>query len=97
MLFATKAPSEKRAEFRAALRSGKLLRFPGSFSPLVSLLIERQGFDGVYVSGAVLSADLGLPDTGLTTLSEAALFPKARLACLSAAGAGLRWGLSWWP
>lgn len=30
------------------------------------------GFDGVYVSGAVLSADLGLPDIGLTTLSEVA-------------------------
>ena len=72
MLFAKKSPAEKRADFRAALRTGKLLRFPGSFSPLVSLLIERQGFDGVYVSGAALSADLGLPDIGLTTLSEVA-------------------------
>jgi methylisocitrate lyase len=33
-------------------------------------MIERKGFDGVYISGAVLSADLGLPDIGLTTLSE---------------------------
>jgi methylisocitrate lyase len=33
-------------------------------------LIERHGFDGVYVSGAVMSAELGLPDIGLTTLSE---------------------------
>ena len=36
------------------------------------MLIERQGFEGVYVSGAALSADLGLPDIGLTTLSEVA-------------------------
>ncbi len=72
MLFAEKSASEKRADFRAALRSGKLLRFPGAFSPLVSLLIERQGFEGVYISGAVLSADLALPDIGLTTLSEVA-------------------------
>jgi methylisocitrate lyase len=72
MLFATKSAFDKRAAFRAALRSGELLRFPGAFSPLVSLLIERHGFDGVYVSGAVLSADLGLPDVGLTTLSEVA-------------------------
>jgi methylisocitrate lyase len=35
-------------------------------------LIERKDFDGVYVSGAVLAADLGLPDIGLTTLSEVA-------------------------
>jgi methylisocitrate lyase len=72
MLFPTKSAAQKRADFRAALRSGKLLRFPGAFSPLVSMLIERQGFEGVYISGAVLSADLGLPDVGLTTLTEVA-------------------------
>jgi methylisocitrate lyase len=72
MLFAQKSPAEKRADFRAALRSGKLMRFAGAFSPLVSLLIERQGFEGLYISGAVLAADLGLPDIGLTTLTEVA-------------------------
>ena len=72
MLFTSTSAEQKRVAFRAALRSGKLLRFPGSFSPLVSMLIERRGFEGVYVSGAVLSADLGLPDVGLTTLSEVA-------------------------
>jgi methylisocitrate lyase len=70
MLFPQKSPTQKRADFRAALNSGKLLRFPGAFSPLVSMLIERQGFEGVYISGAVLANDLGLPDVGLTTLSE---------------------------
>jgi len=70
MLFPLPTPQEKRAKFREALKSGKLQRFPGSFSPLVSMLIERIGFDGVYVSGAVLANDLGLPDIGLTTLSE---------------------------
>jgi methylisocitrate lyase len=72
MLFARKSSAQKRAGLRAALKSGKLLRFPGAFSPLVSMFIERQGFEGVYVSGAALSADLGLPDIGLTTLSEVA-------------------------
>ena len=72
MLFPTKSAAQKRADFRASLRSGKLLRFPGAFSPLVSRLIERQGFEGVYISGAVLSADLALPDVGLTTLTEVA-------------------------
>jgi len=32
--------------------------------------IEALNFEGVYVSGAALSAELGLPDIGLTTLSE---------------------------
>ncbi len=61
---------EKRKKLRSDLNSGRLLRYPGSFSPLVSMLIEEIGFDGVYISGAVLSNDLGLPDIGLTTLSE---------------------------
>lgn len=72
MLFTTKDPSQKRADFRAALDSGRLLQFPGAFSPLAAMSISNIGFDGVYVSGAVLSADLGLPDIGLTTLSEVA-------------------------
>jgi len=70
MLQATKSAADKRKEFRAALRSGKLLRMPGAFSPLVAMAIQRHGFEGIYVSGAALSADLGLPDIGLTTLSE---------------------------
>ncbi|MCL2516208.1 MAG: methylisocitrate lyase [Microbacteriaceae bacterium] len=72
MLYANSTPAEKRARFRERLASGELLRFPGAFNPLSARLIERRGFDGVYVSGAVLSADLGLPDIGLTTLTEVA-------------------------
>jgi methylisocitrate lyase len=72
VLYATTTPADKRAELRRRLESGDLLQFPGAFNPLSAKLIERCGFDGVYVSGAVLSADLGLPDIGLTTLSEVA-------------------------
>jgi len=72
MLFAKKSAAEKRAAFAGALKSGKLLRFPGAMSPLTAMMIEQKGFDGVYISGAVLAADLGLPDIGLTTLPEVA-------------------------
>jgi methylisocitrate lyase len=72
MIFAQKSAAAKRVDLRAALASGRLLRFPGAFSPLVAMLIEKQRFEGVYISGAGLSADLGLPDVGLTTLSEVA-------------------------
>lgn len=61
---------KKRNALRQSLKSGELLRFPGAFSPLVAMLIEEIGFEGVYISGAALSADLGLPDIGLTTLTE---------------------------
>ncbi len=70
MLFPEITAAEKRKNFRAQLKSGKLLRFPGSFSPIVSMMIEKKGFEGVYISGSVLSNDLGYPDIGLTTLSE---------------------------
>jgi methylisocitrate lyase len=70
MLFAKKTAAEKRADFRAALATGKLLQMPGAHAPIVSLIIEEQGFDGIYISGAALSAEMGLPDIGLTTLSE---------------------------
>ncbi|MGH3563311.1 MAG: methylisocitrate lyase [Mycobacterium sp.] len=72
LLAAASAPADKRAAFRAGLDSGRLQRFPGAFSPLVAKLVAEIGFEGVYVSGAVLSADLGLPDIGLTTLTEVA-------------------------
>ena len=72
MLHSSTPTSAKRAAFRAGLASGKLLRFPGAFSPLSAMLIARHGFEGVYVSGAVIAADLGLPDIGLTTLTEVA-------------------------
>ncbi len=70
MFFTTQNPAQKRKTFKDALGSGRLLRFPGAFSPLVSMAIEKIGFDGVYISGAVLANDLGYPDIGLTTLSE---------------------------
>ncbi|MDF2434991.1 MAG: methylisocitrate lyase [Mucilaginibacter sp.] len=72
MLYATTTPADKRANLRAALATGALLRFPGAFNPLSAKLIQDKKFDGVYISGAVIAADLGLPDIGLTTLTEVA-------------------------
>ena len=72
MLYSTITPAEKRVNLRAALATGELLRFPGAFNPLSAKLIQDRGFEGVYISGAVIAADLGLPDIGLTTLTEVA-------------------------
>ena len=68
----TASAEQRRVTLRDQLRSGRLLRFPGAISPLTAVLIEELGFDGCYVSGAALSADLALPDIGLTTLDEVA-------------------------
>ena len=72
MLSTTTTPSQRRQAFRAGLASGRLQILPGVFTPLSIRLIEDKGFDGAYISGAVMAAELGLPDIGLTTLSEVA-------------------------
>jgi len=72
MLHSALTAAAKRADFRAKVASGELIRMPGAFNPLSAMLIQQKGFEGVYISGAVLSADLGLPDIGLTTLTEVA-------------------------
>lgn len=72
MLYATTTPAQKRAALRERLATGDLLRFPGAFNPLSARLIQDKGMEGVYISGAVLSADLGLPDIGLTSVTEVA-------------------------
>ena len=72
MLYSKVSPAQKRANFRDSLSGSKILEFPGAFNPLSAKLIQEKGFDGVYISGAVIAADLGLPDIGLTTLTEVA-------------------------
>tara|TARA_B110001452_G_scaffold191924_1_gene162020 strand:- start:2098 stop:2994 length:897 start_codon:yes stop_codon:yes gene_type:complete len=70
MHFTKKNTLEKRSDFIKKLQSNKLLRFPGAYNPLCAKLIAEIGFDGVYISGGVMSNDLGLPDIGLTTLDQ---------------------------
>jgi len=70
MHFLKKNSTEKRLDLVKKLKSKKLLRFPGAYNPLCAKLIAEIGFDGVYISGGVMSNDLGLPDIGLTTLDQ---------------------------
>jgi len=70
MHFTKKNSSEKRTDLKNKLKKQKLLRFPGAYNPLTAKLITEIGFDGIYISGGVMSNDLGIPDIGLTTLRE---------------------------
>ena len=70
MHFVKKKIKEKRKDFVKKLKSGKILRVPGAYNPLTAKLIEEIGYDAVYVSGGVMSNDLGYPDIGLTTLED---------------------------
>jgi methylisocitrate lyase len=70
MHFTKKSSYEKRIELRNRLKKQKILKFPGAYNPLTAKLIFEIGFDGVYISGAVMANDLGIPDIGITTLKE---------------------------
>ena len=70
LIAAATSPADKRAAFRASLTSEGITRLPGAINPLTAKLIQEIGFEGVYVSGGAFSAGLGLPDIGLTTLTE---------------------------
>jgi len=64
--------SSRSARLRAAIRDHTVV-LPGAFNALTARAIERAGFEAVYLSGAALAnSRLGVPDVGLTTLSEAA-------------------------
>ena len=73
MHFVKKKAVDKRIDFSSKLKNKKILRFPGAYNPLTAKLIEEIGYDGVYVSGGVMSNDLGYPDIGLTTLKDVSL------------------------
>ena len=63
--------SSPGARLRAAVESERPLQIVGAVNAFCALLAERAGFRALYLSGAgVANASLGLPDLGMTTLSE---------------------------
>ena len=70
MHFTKRSSSEKRIELKNKLKKQQILKFPGAYNPLTAKLITEIGFEGIYISGAVMANDLGFPDIGITTLKE---------------------------
>ncbi len=58
------------AQFRELLRRDGMVVAPGAYDCITARLIERAGFDAVYMTGAGTAASLGYPDFGLVTMSE---------------------------
>ncbi len=52
------------------LKSGKILRTPGAHNGLAGLAAKKAGFETLYISGAGVSASMGLPDLGVMTLED---------------------------
>jgi methylisocitrate lyase len=52
------------------VRQARAQAVPGVYDPLSALLARQAGFRALYLSGAALSASLGLPDLGVMTADE---------------------------
>ncbi len=58
--------------FRALLDRPQILQMPGAHLGIAALLAKKQGFEALYMSGAAMSATMGLPDLGMITVDEVA-------------------------
>ena len=54
-----------------------IVKMPGAHDPLAALLARRAGFEALYLSGAAVTASLGLPDLGVLALDELVFFTRA--------------------
>ena len=62
---------QRRERLRKLLDGNSLIVAPGAYDALSARLIEQTGFPALYITGAgVASSRLGLPDIGLTTMTE---------------------------
>ncbi|MGC9449420.1 methylisocitrate lyase [Cereibacter johrii] len=62
------------ARFRAALARPGILRLPGAHNGMAALQAKAAGFPALYLSGAAMTAQMGLPDLGIITVDEVAFF-----------------------
>src|SRR5262245_17371400 len=60
--------------FRALLDRPSILQMPGAHNGLAALQAKAAGFEALYLSGAAMSASMGLPDLGVITVDEVCFF-----------------------
>ena len=74
-LVASDLPSDPAGRrFRDLLKRPGILRLPGAHNGMAALQAKAAGFDGLYLSGAAMTASMGLPDLGIITVDEVAFF-----------------------
>ena len=66
------APAGDR--FRALLARPGIVQLPGTHNGQAALQAKAAGFEGLYLSGAAMTASMGLPDLGIITVDEVCFF-----------------------
>src|SRR5277367_2949628 len=74
-LVAPDLPSESAGRrFRDLLKQPGILKLPGAHNGMAALQAKAAGFEGLYLSGAAMTASVGLPDLGVITVDEVCFF-----------------------
>ena len=74
-LLASDLPTEPAGKrFRAALQRPGIYQLPGAHNGQAAIQARNAGFEGLYLSGAAMTASMGLPDLGIITVDEVAFF-----------------------
>ncbi len=74
-LVAADLPAASAGErFRALLSRPGILQMPGTQNGMAALQAKAAGFDACYLSGAAMTASMGLPDLGVITVDEVCFF-----------------------
>jgi len=76
-LVAADLPRESAGRrFRDLLKRPGILQLPGAHNGMAALQAMAAGFDALYLSGAAMTASMGLPDLGVITVDEVAFFVR---------------------
>ncbi|MBN9080248.1 MAG: methylisocitrate lyase [Rhizobiales bacterium 62-17] len=74
-LVASDLPQEPAGQrFRALIARGGIVPMPGAHNGMAALQAKAAGFEALYLSGAAMTASMGLPDLGVITVDEVAFF-----------------------
>ena len=74
-LVAETQPSEPAGvRFRAQVEAAGIMEMPGTHNGLTALQAKQAGFEAAYLSGAGMSASMGLPDLGVITINDVCFF-----------------------
>jgi methylisocitrate lyase len=76
-LVAADVPAEPAGNrFRALVDRGGILQIPGAHNGMAALQAKAAGFEAAYLSGAAMTASMGLPDLGMITVDEVCFFVR---------------------
>ncbi len=76
LIGAEQADTQAGLRFRRLVERGGILQLPGTHNGMAALQARDAGFEALYLSGAAMTASMGLPDLGIVTVDEVCFFVR---------------------